>query len=214
MAVEWLGLALAVAGLCCWGSWLVPMKLRDRARADVFFFDAVAGFALASAVACLALGVPIEHLHTEFAGFVGSRDGLTLLFWPFLSGVSLNLGNYLSAIGTEMAGLVIRQTISSGICMPAGTLLSWALQRVGRMPLLASGLAASLTACALSGVTNVMRNKQQKALRGSGEGDQSEPGPEDGHVRLEEKEEIEEEDAPQAEPPRCCGNPAPPQGQG
>lgn len=178
---------LMVLGMCCWGTWALPLKIKGKylPRADVFYVDVLIAMLLSSLLMAVSLGYP-EFYQNVF----GTQ--FKLLAWPFLAGFILNIGNFFSSVGTAFAGLAVRMLLSSGVSAPLGTLLSRIIQVVGYLPLVLVSIGLSMCACGTSGLMHALKNRELP-----------EPGKKEQFTELQEVEKPQQqtEEAPIPEIP-------------
>jgi glucose uptake protein len=142
-------LIMMIITAACWGSWANTFKGVKNYRFELFYWDYIVGVFLTCLLYALTLG-STNNGPDAFIHNVQSADPLNI-GWALLAGIIFNLANLLLVAAIDMAGLSIAFPVAIGIALVVGTVLSYAQQRQGYLPLLATGVVCAFVAVIFDG---------------------------------------------------------------
>lgn len=144
-----LAIGMMIATAICWGSFANTFKgIRNR-RWELYYWDYAIGIFLMSLVYAFTMG---SHGHSgqSFLANLHSADKSNI-GWALLAGIIFNLANVLLIAGIDMAGLAIAFPVAIGIALVVGVILSYALQPLGNVVILAGGVISAVIAVVFDG---------------------------------------------------------------
>jgi len=116
-------IVLLVISMLCWGSWPVFLKLANRYRFELFYFD----FAIGLGIVALLCAITVGSL--GFDGFTFTDDILNARKqeWLFalIASMIFNLGNMLTLGAMSIAGMAVAFPLSFGAALIVGSWIGY-----------------------------------------------------------------------------------------
>ncbi len=137
--------------MLCWGSWANTQKLASKEwRFQLFYWD----YALGVLVLALILAFTLGSTGAGGRGFLADlqQADSKWLGSAFLGGVIFNLSNILLVAAIDIAGLAVAFPVGVGLALVMGTITTYAVTRVGNVPMLALGVGAIMVAIILDAI--------------------------------------------------------------
>ncbi len=142
-------LLMMVITAICWGSWANTFKGVKGYRFELFYWDYAVAIFLFALIYAFTMGSSghdaasfLQNLHSATPSNIG---------WALAAGAIFNLANLLLVAGIDMAGLAVAFPLAIGIALVVGVVLSYALQPMGNVGLLAAGVLCAVAAVTFDG---------------------------------------------------------------
>ena len=142
-------LVMMITSAICWGSWANTYKGVKNYRFELFYWDYAIGIFLISLILGHTMGSTTNDANS-LVNNIHSADWSNVL-WTMVGGAIFNLANLLLVAAIAMAGLAVAFPLSIGIALVVGVVLSYILQPIGNLPLLAGGVLCALIAVIMIG---------------------------------------------------------------
>src|SRR5678816_2562613 len=142
-------LLMMITSAICWGSWANTYKGVKNYRFELFYWDYAIGIFLISLILGHTMGSTTNDANS-LVNNIHSAD-LSNVLWTMVGGAIFNLANLLLVAAIAMAGLAVAFPLSFGIALVVGVVLSYILQPIGNLPLLAGGVLCALIAVIMIG---------------------------------------------------------------
>jgi glucose uptake protein len=142
-------LVMMITSAICWGSWANTYKGVKNYRFELFYWDYAIGIFLISLILGHTMGSTTNDANS-LVNNIHSAD-LSNVLWTMVGGAIFNLANLLLVAAIAMAGLAVAFPLSIGIALVVGVVLSYILQPIGNLPLLAGGVLCALIAVIMIG---------------------------------------------------------------
>ena len=139
---------MMITSAICWGSWANTYKGVKNYRFELFYWDYAIGIFLISLILGHTMGSTTTTPTVSSTTFI--RQIFNVL-WTMVGGAIFNLANLLLVAAIDMAGLAVAFPLSIGIALVVGVVLSYILQPIGNLPLLAGGVLCALIAVIMIG---------------------------------------------------------------
>jgi len=141
-------LALLVISLICWGSWANTLKLADKWRFELYYYDFALGFALLAVVAAFTAGSlnSTELSFQENFLVTGYRN----IAYAAAAGVIFNVGNMLLAATVSVAGMALAFSVTFASALTVSTAWTLITDSPNGMPLALAGVVLLLAALVLA----------------------------------------------------------------
>ncbi len=144
-----LAIAMMIATAICWGSFANTFKGIKNRRWELYYWDYALGIFVMSLVFAFTMGSS-GHDQSSFLANLRSAD-FSNIVWALLAGIIFNLANVLLIAGIDMAGLSVAFPVSIGIALVVGVILSYSLQPIGSVTMLAGGVVSAVIAVVFDG---------------------------------------------------------------
>ncbi len=142
-------LLMMVITAICWGSWANTFKGVKGYRFELFYWDYAVAIFLFALIYAFTMGSS-GHDAASFLQNLRSANPSNV-GWALAAGVIFNLANLLLVAGIDMAGLAVAFPLAIGIALVVGVVLSYALQPMGNVALLAAGVLCAVAAVTFDG---------------------------------------------------------------
>jgi glucose uptake protein len=151
----------------CWGSWANTQKLAARTwRYELFYWDYVVGILLFSLVLAFTLG----SMGSGGRGFVAdlAQAGGENIGSAIIGGIIFNAANILLGAAIAIAGMAVAFPVGIGLALVIGVVVNYIAHPVGKVGLLAGGVALIVVAILLN--ASAYRRMKAVARASSGKG--------------------------------------------
>jgi glucose uptake protein len=135
--------------MLCWGSWANTQKLAARTwRYELFYWDYVLGILLFSLVLAFTLG-SMGSGGRSFPADLAQASGKNIRS-AIMGGIIFNAANILLGAAIAIAGMAVAFPVGIGLALVIGVVVNYIADPVGKVGLLAGGVALIVVAILLN----------------------------------------------------------------